>query len=272
MQPRTLEAAPTIIYPESDGKPMAETDVHRNLMVDLIHMLEHHFRDAPFYVSGNLMLYYEEGDTKKSVSPDVFVVHGVDKKQRRTYLTWAEGKTPDFVLEVSSHSTAPNDIGKKKELYAEVLGVKEYYIYDPEGELVPHFIGYRLVDGVYEEIEFVDSRLPSSVLGLELGERGGGLRLYNPRTREWLQPPMERADQEADARQNAEHRAQQEADARQNAEHRAQQEADARQNAEHRAQNAEHRAQQEADARQNAEEELAEVLAELQRLRARTPP
>jgi hypothetical protein len=253
------------------------------------------------------MLYYEEGDTKKSVSPDVFVVHGVDKKQRRTYLTWAEGKTPDFVLEVSSHSTAPNDIGKKKELYAEVLGVKEYYIYDPEGELVPHFIGYRLVDGVYEEIEFVDSRLPSSVLGLELGERGGGLRLYNPRTREWLQPPMERADQEADARQNAEHRAQQEADARQNAEHRAQnaehraqqeadarqnaehraqqeadarqnaehraqQEADARQNAEHRAQNAEHRAQQEADARQNAEEELAEVLAELQRLRARTPP
>ena len=73
--------------------------------------------------------------------------------------------------------------------------MKEYYIYDPEGELVPHFIGYRLVDGVYEEIEFVDSRLPSSVLGLELGERGGVLRLYNPRTREWLQPAMERADQ-----------------------------------------------------------------------------
>ena len=134
--------------------------------------------------------------------------------------------------------------------------MKEYYIYDPEGKLVPHFIGYRLVDGVYEEIAFVDSRLPSRVLGLELGERDGVLRLYNPCTREWLHPAPERADQESDARQIAEHRAQ-------NAEHRAQ-------NAEHRAQTAEARAQAEADARQTAESELAEALAELQRIRART--
>ena len=270
MQLRKLEAAPTIIYPESDGEPMAETDVHRDLMIDFIQMLQHHFRDAPVYVSGNLMMYYEEGNTKKSVSPDVFVVHGVEKKRRRTYLTWAEGKTPDFVLEVSSRSTSQNDMGDKKALYATVLKVKEYFLYDPEGELVPHFIGYHLVNGAYQELDFVDSRLPSNVLGLELGERGGVLRLYNPRTREWLHPAPERAEQaeqraqqEADARQNAEQRAQQEADARQNAEQRAQQETDARQNAEQ-------RAQQEADARQNAEAELAEALAELQRLRART--
>ena len=258
MKPRKWEAVPTIIYPESDGKPMAETDVHRKLMVDFIHMLEHHFQDAPVYVSGNLMMYYEQGNPRKSVSPDVFVVHGVSKKDRRTYLTWAEGKTPDFVLEVSSHSTVSNDIGRKKVLYAEVLKVKEYFLYDPEGELVPHFIGYRLVDGVYEEIAFVDSRLPSDVLGLELGERDGVLRLYNPRTGEWLQSAPERADQEAAARQTAELRAQEEAVARQTAESRAQ--------------DAESRAQEEAAARQTAEAELAEVLAELQRLRSRTTP
>ena len=112
-----------------------------------------------------------------------------------------------------------------------MLEVKEYYIYDPEGEIEPHFIGYELIDGVYHELDFVDSRLRSRVLGLELGEREGVLRLYDPRTREWLQPAPDRAKY---------------------AESRAQQEADARQNAESRAQNAESRAQQEADARQNA--------------------
>ena len=246
---RKMGAAPTIIYPESDGKPMAETDMHRNLMVDFIQMLQHHFNDKPVYVSGNLMMYYEEGDKSKSVSPDVFVVHGVSKKLRRTYLTWEEGKTPDFVLEVSSRSTYRNDIEDKKELYATVLEVQEYYIYDPEGELEPRFMGYRLIDGVYHEIAFVDSRLPSSVLGLELGEHDGVLRLYDSNLSEWLQPAPERA---------------------QNAEQRAQYEADARQNAEQRAQNAEQRAQYEADARQDAEAQLAQALAELKRLRAGT--
>ena len=276
MQPKR-EAAPTIVYPESDGKPMAETDIHRDLMVDFIQMLQHHFSDEPVYVSGNLFIYYEPGNTRKSVAPDVFVVHGVAKKLRRTYLTWEEGKTPDFVLEVSSHSTHRNDIGGKKTLYAKVLEVKEYYIYDPEGQIQPNFIGYELIDGVYHEIDFVDSRLRSRVLGLELGERDGVLRLYNPRTREWLQPAPERAQQESDARQNAEARAQNAEARAQNAEARVREEADARQNAEQRAQqeadtrqNAEQRAQQEADARQNAEAELAQALAELQRLRTQT--
>ena len=261
-----IQSAPTLVYPESDGKPMAETDVHRNLMVDFIGMLQHHFRTEPVYVSGNLLIYYEEGNVKKSISPDVFVVHGVAKKPRRTYLTWEEGKTPDFVLEVSSRSTYKDDIEKKKDLYAAVLKVKEYYIYDPEGKIYPNFIGFRLINGTYQEIDFVDSRLPSTVLGLELGERGGVLRLYNPNTQQWLQPPPERVDiaearaeQEQLARQEAEMRAEQEQLARQEAEMRAEQEHLARQNAEA-------RAEQEHLARQNAEAELAKALAELERL------
>ena len=242
---RKIQSAPTFVYPESDGKPMAETDTHRDLMVDFIQMLQHHFRDDPVYVSGNLLIYYEEGNVKKSVSPDVFIVHGVAKKRRRTYLTWEEGKTPDFVLEVSSRSTYTHDIQRKKNLYAKQLKVKEYYIYDPEGEIHPNFLGYRLIDGTYQEIDFVDSRLPSTVLGLDLGERAGVLRLYDPLTRQWLQPPPERA-------KNAEARADREHFARQEAEARAEQEYLARQNAEARA--------------ENAEAELTKVLAELERL------
>ena len=242
MMNRKIQSAPTIVYPESDGKPMAETDKHRDLMVDFIQMLQHHFRDDPVYVSGNLLMYYEEGNTRKSVAPDVFVVFGVSKKPRRTYLTWEEGNTPDFVLELASPSTFRDDIRKKKALYASILAVKEYYIYDPYGEIHPDFIGFRLTDGVYQEIDFVNERLPSTVLDLELGEHGGVLRLYNPHTEQWLQPPPERV-------KHAEERAQY---------------------AEERAQYAEERAQQESVSRQNVETELAKALLEIEQLRAKS--
>jgi Uma2 family endonuclease len=231
---KKIQSAPTIFYPESDGKPMAETDVHRKLMMDFILMLEDYFENNDdVYVSGNLLMYYEEGNRRKSISPDVFVVFGVEKKLRNTYLTWAEANTPDFVLEIASPSTFPNDMGKKKELYASVLEVKEYYIYDPLGQIVPSFVGYRLIDGVYQEIDFVNERLPAKTLGLELGEHDGKLRLYNPNTLQWLQTPSEEVKEVRT-----------------------------------RAKNAEARAQQEANARQNAEAELAKALAEIERLRA----
>ena len=192
-----IHSAPTLVYPSSDGKPMAETDKHRKLMMDFIQMLEYHFRDAnDVYVSGNLLMYYEEGNPRKSVAPDMFLVFEVGKKPRRTYLTWEEGSTLDFVLEVASPSTYQHDFGPKKHLYASVLAVKEYYIYDPYGDITPSFIGYRLADGEYQEIAFVEGRLPSTVLGgLELGEYEGDLRLYNPATQRWLEPPEERAEQ-----------------------------------------------------------------------------
>ncbi len=191
---RKIQAAPTIFYPESDGKPMAETDVHRKLMMDFILILEDYFENNDdVYVSGNLLIYYERGNPRKSISPDVFVAFGVEKKQRNTYLTWAEAQTPDFVLEVASPSTFSKDMGEKKELYASVLAVKEYYIYDPMGQIVPSFVGYRLIDGEYQEIDFVNDRLLSETLGLALGEHDGNLRLYNPTTLQWLQTPQERA-------------------------------------------------------------------------------
>ncbi len=157
MQKKIL-SAPTIVYPESDGKPMAETDIHRDLMIDFILMLKDYFKNAnDVYVSGNLLLYYEEGTPKSFIAPDVFVVFGVEKKRRRTFMTWNEPNTPDFVLEVASPGTFREDMGKKKDLYESVLAVKEYYIYDPLGQIVPSFVGYRLVSGKYQEIDFVMS-------------------------------------------------------------------------------------------------------------------
>ncbi len=203
--PTLVYPDPTIVYPESDGKPMAETDKHRDLMMRCIQILRHHFQEIDdVYVSGNLMMYYEEGNPKKSVSPDVFVVFGVSKKDRRTYRVWDEGHAPDFVLELASPSTYQHDLTTKRDLYASVLRVREYYIYDPYGEVSPAFLGYRLVAGMYEEIAFVDGRLPSFVLGLELGERAGRLGFYDPVRSAWLESADARAQAEAKARQKAE--------------------------------------------------------------------
>ena len=202
---KKIKAAPTVVYPESDGKPMAETEYHRDIMIDFIQMLKHYFRNVnDVHVSGNLLMYYEEGNPRKSVSPDVFVAFGVSKKRRRTYKIWEEGHAPDFVLEVASPSTYRQDLTHKKDLYASVLGVREYYIYDPYHEVNPYFLGYRLVDGIYKEIGIVNGRMPSVVLGLELGERDGVFGLYDPSRSVWLPPLEEQVKQETKARQWAE--------------------------------------------------------------------
>ena len=141
----------------------------------------------------------------------MFVAFGVSKKKRRTYKIWEEGHAPDFVLEVASPSTYRHDLTRKKDLYASVLSVREYYIYDPYHEVDPYFQGYRLVEGVYEEIGFVNGRLLSLVLGLELGENDGVFGLYNPSRSVWLQPlekqvelVEKQVEQEVEARQRAE--------------------------------------------------------------------
>jgi len=170
-------------YPTSDGKPMAETELHRDDMIDVIEVLKDHFADRPdVYVTGNLLLFYEEGNRRKHVSPDVFVVRGIPKLPPRDYyLLWKEGKAPEVVIEITSKTTRREDQTKKLSLYRDLLKVGEYFQFDPtEDYLKPPFQGYRLVDGEYERIVPVDGRLPSEVLGLHLQREGTELRFYDP--------------------------------------------------------------------------------------------
>ena len=111
-------------YPESDGKPMGETDEHRDAMVRHIQILQEYYREQQVYVSGDLLVYYEEGDPSKYVVPNAFVIKGVSPNRRRTYKIWLEGKGPDVVIETTSCKTRRKDTTTKPELYAR-LGVKE---------------------------------------------------------------------------------------------------------------------------------------------------
>ncbi len=190
---------------------MAETDDHRQEMLDVIDTLADFFRaDPEVYVAGNLLLYYEEGNPSASVAPDVFVVKGVLKRQRRTYKLWEEGRPPTVVLEITSRSTRLEDLGNKRALYA-MLGVSEYFLYDPLAEyLEPPLQGFLLVNGEYERIgPDADGSLFSRVLGLKLQIENDRLRLINAATGERLLRPAEAREQaraETEARRAAEQR------------------------------------------------------------------
>lgn len=186
----------TIDYPESDGEPMAETDVHYRLMTDLRFELEEFFRSEPdVYVSGNILLYYVEGNPKRRVAPDVFVARGVRKGARRVYKLWEEGRAPEVVFEISSRQTWREDLNTKWRLY-EDLGVKEYFIFDPEYDyLVEPLIAWRLESGRYEAVEVVDGAVKSETLNLELVNTGETLRLRNPATGQFLRTPAELAEE-----------------------------------------------------------------------------
>jgi Uma2 family endonuclease len=134
-----------IEYPESDGKPLGETDTHRREILAIIAMLEQLFADQPdVYVSGNLMFYYKRGDPSAVISPDVFVIKGVPKQERRTYKLWEERKPPVTIIEITSRSTRLDDKGTKRELYA-MLRVRKYFLFDPLAKyLKPPLQGYRL--------------------------------------------------------------------------------------------------------------------------------
>jgi Uma2 family endonuclease len=190
-----------IVYPTRDGRPFGETDLHRNKMLDLIWTLEDHFSTGPnVYVSGNLLVFYERGDRRKHVSPDVFMVRGVSKLPTRDhYLIWRDGKAPEVVIEVTSKTTRREDERKKSILYRDVMKVSEYFLFDPtEDYLKPPFQGFRLHAGEYLPIDPVQGRLPSAVLGLHLERAGVDLRLYNPATGRWLLTPREQAEAERD--------------------------------------------------------------------------
>ena len=209
-----------LLYPCSDGQPMAETGLHRRCMVDVADTLElwfnRHGRDD-VYVGSNNFLYYERGNPRAVVAPDVYVVVGASAGLRDTYLLWNEPKGPDFVLEVTSASTRHNDERRKRDVYAS-LGVSEYFLYDPRAEyLAPPLQGFRLHEGEYRAVPAVTVlsnrgvAVASEVLGLELRDEREArrVRLRDPATGESLlsHRESERArEEEAAARRAAEAR------------------------------------------------------------------
>lgn len=198
--------------PYDDGVPM-ETERHKLQMDLLIYPLKPWLnqRSEGGYVGGNMFIYFslEQVRQQDFRGPDVFVVLDVPRRERKSWVVWEEGKSPDVVIELLSSKTADTDKGKKKIIYQNQLKVAEYFWFDPfnpedwegfglhHGEYVAlvrddhhRFISERLGlalvrwQGVYEDVE---------TTWLRWATKEGQLL---PTSREALQAETERADAE----------------------------------------------------------------------------
>ena len=192
MKPDPVHPVEDPLYPSYDGLPLAANDWQLKAILDAFDVLNLRYLDRPdVYVSSDLLIYCEEGDPRKRVAPDVFVVFGAAKHNRMVYKLWEEPKAPDFVLEVASGNTWRQDLGRKRALYAE-LGVGECWLFDPKDEYFdPVLQGLVLQGHAYRPLPaFLRNgtrTLRSDVLGLELCVEGDVLRFRDPATGEVLQ-------------------------------------------------------------------------------------
>ena len=122
----------SIEYPSGDGEPMADNDWQRIARVDTAFTLRNRYAGrTDVYVTSDMLVYYHMNDVSARVAPDVYLVFGANGNHRRySWLTWREGKAPDFVLEVASLRTWERDAGDKRDIYA-AMGVAEYWRFAP---------------------------------------------------------------------------------------------------------------------------------------------
>jgi Uma2 family endonuclease len=194
MEPQTRSPV-VVLDPRTDDPPLAESDEHRDCVARIIELLAHFFRARQVYVSGRLLVQGREDDPEDAVCPDVFAVKDRDRHGRRVYQVWAEGKAPDFVLEVTSNASQYDDLVTKMRWYA-LLGVPEYFLYDPLGEyLKPRLLAYRLTGGGYLPVApDADAGITSEQLGLVFRLEQGRLVLVDRETQERVLTGAERAE------------------------------------------------------------------------------
>ena len=220
-------AAQDVLYPCSDGRPMADNAWQSRAILRAAGDLEVAHPEA--LAVADILVYPEEGNPRNRIAPDVLVAFGVGTHSRSSYLVWEEGKPPDWVLEVASPSTAAKDLDFKRRAYA-AMGVPEYWLFDPKGDVFPpgqpQLQGLALSDGGYVRLapRRADglAMIRSGVLGLDLRAEGEFIRMRDPATREDILHQRElkalaeretaRAQREAARREVAEARAKREAE------------------------------------------------------------
>jgi Uma2 family endonuclease len=167
-----------IVYPESDGKPMADNTKQFRWIVTLEGGFEALFRDREdVFVAGDLFWYPVEGRPDIRMAPDVMIVFGRPKGDRPSYKQWEEENiAPQVVFEVLSPSHSLLEMAKKLEFY-DRYGVEEYYLYDPE---TGDFTGWiRGEDGRLRVIDEIQGWV-SPRLGVRFEIEDGELRVIRP--------------------------------------------------------------------------------------------
>ena len=173
------------VYRDEDGYPvedgMSQAIDHQAQTAHWRTVLQRRYPEAT--VASDLTMPYKRGDTTRVLVPDLLLALRAERRRTRTsYRLW-ENPLPDLVMEMLSKRTSEADIGSKWRTY-EYLGVREYWLFDPEGfELSTPLVGHRMWGGRYRLVRAnAAGRLPSRVLGLELYVQDGELRFRDPET------------------------------------------------------------------------------------------
>ena len=179
MQVTTAE----IIYPSSDGQPMAESTIQYELIVKIKEGCESLFKNDPnVFVAADLLWYPVEGRIDISQAPDTMVVFGRPKGDRLSYIQYREDNvTPQVVFEIRSHNDRQTKMNKKLSFYQR-HGVEEYYLYDPETNELQ---GWQIIEGDLEVIEPMEGWI-SPRLGVRFELGSDGLEIYRPNGEKFL--------------------------------------------------------------------------------------
>jgi len=175
-QPLPLNTS-EVIYPDSDGQPMANNTEQFRWILVIQQNLDWLFADNPdVFVAGDLFWYPIEGKNYIVNAPDVMVVFGRPKGKRGSYLQWQENHiAPQVVFEILSPSNSQTEM-ERKLIFYERHGVEEYYIYNPQNNQLRGWL--KTEDGldVISEIEnWVSPRL-----GIKFDLSGEELQIYRP--------------------------------------------------------------------------------------------
>ena len=174
-----------IIYPSSDGQPMADSTIQYKLIVTIKEGCESLFENDPnVFIAADLLWYPVEGRPDISQAPDTMVIFGRPKGDRRSYIQSREDNiAPQVVFEIRSHNDSNTKMNKKLSFYYR-YGVEEYYLYDPEKNELE---GWQIIEGSLEVIEQMEGWIsPRLGVRFELGLEG--LEIYKPDGEKFLSP------------------------------------------------------------------------------------
>ena len=199
-------STPEVIYPESDGKPMADNTKQFRWIVTIKENLEWLFADDPnVFIAGDLLWYPVEGDNKTCQAPDTMVVFGRPKGDRGSYKQWQEENIPpQVVFEILSPSNTRAEMNRKL-LFYDRFGVEEYYLYDPDRNSLN---GWLRNDNFLDVIEPINQWVsPRLKIRFEPGETD--LQVYHPDGTRFLTYTeiAQRAEQAEERAEQAEERA-----------------------------------------------------------------
>ena len=197
-----------IIYPDSDGQPMADNTKQFRWIVLIKENLELLFADDPqVFVAGDLLWYPVEGHPEIRVAPDAMVVFGRPKGDRGSYRQWEEDNiTPQVVFEILSPGNRVKEMTRKLQFY-ERYGVEEYYIYDPDDNELE---GLHRREGNLQLVEEINGWV-SPRLGIKFVLSAETLEIYRPDGRKFLSSLEleQRAEQASQRAEQANQRAEQ---------------------------------------------------------------